>query len=72
MRKAFNVIFGVGLVVAVSSSGVALPTLGGWPSGRAGVRLLDEARRWAQRGSTAANPHFGKATAACGTPVKGR
>lgn len=25
---------------------------------------------WAQRGSTAENPYFGKAMAACGTPIK--
>ena len=27
-------------------------------------------KRWAQRGTTAANPYFGKAMATCGTPVK--
>jgi hypothetical protein len=27
-------------------------------------------RRWAQRGTTAANPYFGKAMATCGTPIK--
>jgi hypothetical protein len=26
---------------------------------------------WVQRGSTAANPYFGKAMATCGTPIKG-
>jgi hypothetical protein len=27
-------------------------------------------KRWAQRGTTAANPYFGKAMATCGTPIK--
>lgn len=27
-------------------------------------------KRWAQRGSTAANPYYGKAMLTCGTPIK--